>query len=167
MRRDDRGRDDLSHDLGRPGSNSRRSPLAARRVTASCFARPFDEGCGGDSDGSVRIALGGQLAAGDECVDAGDRQTQPTGRLGQGERGPTVYPRHRCHCARRGRRGPGTFARATARAGLAGGCRQLRACHAVCVVGSAPTWWRLDAAGFCGWITRLRRLPDRAAAGVL
>ena len=94
-------------------------------VTAR-FAHPFDECCGGDSGGSIRIAPGGQLAAGDECVDTGDRQTQPAGRLGQGESGPPVHPRHRYHCARHGPRGPGTFARATARAGWRG-CRQLLA----------------------------------------
>ena len=86
--------------------NSRRSPRATRS-TGCPFARPFDECCGRDSDGSIQIAQAGQLAAGDERMDAGDRQTQPTGRLGQGECGPPLHPRHGCHCARRRPRGPG------------------------------------------------------------
>ena len=70
-------------------------------------ARPLDERCGGDPDAFIRIVQGRQLAARDERADAGDRQTQPTGGLGQGECGPPVDPHHRSHCARNGPRGPG------------------------------------------------------------
>jgi hypothetical protein len=72
-----------------------RSLRGARGVTTSRTARPLDERCGGDPDVSIRIAQGRQLAARDKRADAGDRQPQPTGRLGQGECGPPVDPPHR------------------------------------------------------------------------
>jgi hypothetical protein len=84
----------------------RRSLRGARGATASRTTRPLDERRGGDPDASIRIAQGRQLAARDERADARDRQTQPTGRLGQGECGPPVDPHHRAHCARNGPRGP-------------------------------------------------------------
>jgi hypothetical protein len=85
----------------------RKITRGARGVTASRTARPLDERRGGDPDASIRIAQGGQLAARDERADAGDRQPQPTGRLGQGECGAPADPHHWSHCARNGPRGPG------------------------------------------------------------
>jgi hypothetical protein len=148
-----------------PTVNFRRSSLAARRVTARS-ARPFDECCGGNSDGSIRIAQGRQLAAGDECVDAGDRQTQPAGRLGQGECGPPVYPRHRYHCARHGPRGPGTFARATARAGLAGVSATSAARTRAAAAGRrrAPVPPRPSTPVTWGWAERSRAVASASSS---
>jgi hypothetical protein len=71
--------------------------------------RPLDERRRQDLDGSVRVPQGGELTPVDQRGDAGHRQAQPAGRLGQGEGGLPVDPRHRSHCPRNGPRGPGAM----------------------------------------------------------